>query len=106
MAATTDTTYEEAKRCPKCGNPGEETTTARGPHGSTVHTFTCRTELCRWYNTGWVVQVNADGSIPLRGAGEKDFPDLTPGQEAMARAMIEQIEEEGKRDTGPGTYYR
>lgn len=58
-------TFEDAKRCPKCDKPGRiHQEFPRGPH--TVYTIMCETELCLWYNTTWVVQVNADGSIPNR----------------------------------------
>jgi hypothetical protein len=62
------TTYEEAKLCPKCGKPGEVTRdlpAGRGlPKGTRVHEITCRTKLCPWEDTPWMVQVNPDGSIP------------------------------------------
>lgn len=65
-------TWEEASRCPRCGQPGEDTKqqvvrNVRMPRGGqrpTMHQLTCRNELCLWYNTHWMVQVNADGSIP------------------------------------------
>jgi hypothetical protein len=64
-----DTTFEEAKKCPKCGKPGEDAGVRRAPgnlgsQGVTLHTIFCRTELCRWYNTPYYIQVNADGSVP------------------------------------------
>lgn len=63
MAATT---FEEAKVCPKCGQPGEDVRNvpAKGIRGARVHTIYCRKDGCKWYNTCWFVQVNKDGSIP------------------------------------------
>jgi hypothetical protein len=52
---------------------------------------------CRWFETGWVVQVNPDGTVPERKPGEKEFPKLTPGAEAMARMSLEQVEEQIRR---------
>jgi hypothetical protein len=57
--------FEEAKLCPKCGNAGD--VGARRPSdlpGVDVITITCRTATCRWYDTGWLVSINPDGSIP------------------------------------------
>jgi hypothetical protein len=61
------TTFEAAKLCPKCGKPGEETMARpvpNMPRGTRVVTVYCRTVLCPWENTPWMVQVNPDGSIP------------------------------------------
>jgi hypothetical protein len=61
------TTFEQAKLCPICGRAGADRATipAQGlPRGTTVHTIYCVTELCEWYNTPWMVQVNPDGSVP------------------------------------------
>jgi hypothetical protein len=78
------TTHEEARSCPICGEYGELQTTTPGPRfGSKVNIYLCMNELCRWYNTGWVVQINADGSIPNRKKGMKDFPDLKMPDDAM-----------------------
>lgn len=63
-----DTTLEEASRCPKCTNPGEYTgertlESVRG--GAKAKEFTCRNERCKWYNQVCsVVQVNPNGTIP------------------------------------------
>jgi hypothetical protein len=68
-----DTTWEEAIKCPRCGHAGQETSTARvmgrlgrGGRGATIHLITCRTPGCKWENTKYMVQVNADGSIPTQ----------------------------------------
>lgn len=83
------TTVEEAGRCPKCTFPGEHRNSRPGKHGSTVRSYYCANNRCSWYDTAWIVQVNADGSIPERATGSKDFPTLTPHEEAMARRVIE-----------------
>jgi hypothetical protein len=89
-------TWEEASKCPKCGEPGEETNRSAAvvsgrPTGSVI-TLTCRNERCQWLNTSWIVQVDRNGTIPERqGGGDKQFPNLTPGQEAMARRMLEDV---------------
>jgi hypothetical protein len=59
------TTFEEAKKCPRCATPGEDRKTQSAAiRGATVHHIYCVNENCKWYNTPWLVQVNADGSIP------------------------------------------
>src|SRR5688500_8316914 len=91
---------EEASRCPKCERPGKPAGNKRMPNGSKVFSFLCETELCRWYNTGWVVQVMADGSIPIRSAGQKDYPSR-PYDERRAQAVIDQIQREAQRGEVP-----
>lgn len=62
-----ETTFEEAKRCPKCKEPGEDRIQrpVHGlPRGTMAHTIYCVKEGCEWYNTCWIIQVNPDGSIP------------------------------------------
>lgn len=104
------TTFEEARDCPKCGRPGEDTAQARvfsqnRQEMVTVHTIYCRTPLCPWENTCWVVQVNADGSLPQPGAnlGDKQYPKLSPESETRVR---EALEEQLRRETEPGTELR
>lgn len=96
-------TLEEASHCPRCSQAGTEVLTSRGPRGSIIHVFNCMNQLCRWFETGWTVQTNADGTVPERTAGDKEFPALTPGQEAMANRYLEEIEQADLRDTGPGS---
>jgi hypothetical protein len=95
-----DTTFEEAKRCPKCGNPGQEKLVTPQRDGSRVHNFTCVTELCRWYDTGWVVQVMADGSIPIRQPGVKDHPAPSGWIKEIAERQLDTLRaaEEGDKD--------
>lgn len=71
-----DSTLDEARRCFKCEELGELTKTMPGPRGRyTVHVYTCKNERCKIYNdTIRVVQVNRDGSIPMRSRGAKEFP--------------------------------
>ncbi len=58
-------TLEEAGKCPRCQKPGEQGAPQPSAEpGVRVIPFTCRTEGCRWFNTGWIVQLNPDGSIP------------------------------------------
>ena len=87
---------DEAKRCPKCQQPGEQQAgyelVKEGRHrGAKVHTFICQNEDCVWYKTGWVLQINPDGSIPVRKKGQKEHPEMNEFQKAMARRELEQL---------------
>lgn len=85
-----DTTFEEAKRCPKCDAPGEPISTHPGPKASEFHVYECPTEICVWFGTRWVVQIMADGQIPQynRARVDKNFKPLTPTQETKARDQL------------------
>lgn len=87
-----DTTYEEAARCPRCEQPGQEV--AAGTHqmkgGSELRTIYCRNPRCSWCDTPWVVQVNPDGTVPPptvdRQKSFQKLPDRTDAvQESMQR---------------------
>jgi hypothetical protein len=90
-----ETTLEEASRCPKCGTPGRLDKTDRNhPRpGSSTYTYVCENELCLARGRGWIVQVNADGSIPIRKPGQKQFPALDEYQQALARRNIEDVQQ-------------
>lgn len=60
----TESKLEEASRCPKCQNPGNFVLSKPGPQRSTVQFYECTSSLCPWYQTRWIVQVRADGTIP------------------------------------------
>ena len=95
IAVIDQTAYEEATRCPRCKHPGKVTAIKPAPNG-TAHVVDCQTATCEWYDTSWVVQVRPDGTIPDRtkdaNLGPKLYPAYTPGQEAMARRIIEDIQ--------------
>ncbi len=86
-----------ASRCPICSEPGDWRNTRGGPKGSSVRNYFCVNARCRWFDTSWIVQVSADGTIPERKAGQKDFAKLTPGEESMARMVIEDALQAEKR---------
>jgi hypothetical protein len=91
------TSWDEARRCPKCKEPGRDARRSRGPKRSTVHLVVCENKRCSWYDTTWVVQVMADGSIPIRKPGLPEYPSLSGSQEAMARRVLEDLEFERTR---------
>jgi len=91
------TTYEEARQCPKCHQYGVHAQTDSGPRGSKIETYVCDNEICLWYQTGWVVQVNRDGSIPNRTEGPKEFPMLSDTHRQAHEDYLERLAaEDGK----------
>jgi hypothetical protein len=63
------TTYEEAKRCPKCAQPGDEVAdeSIKAPgltRGARLKHVMCMNSRCKWYKTSYYIQVNPDGTIP------------------------------------------
>jgi hypothetical protein len=99
--------YEEAKKCPRCGMPGEVTGRMPAPNtlpGTQLHTITCRNEGCRWYSTSWIIQVNPDGSIPPPQAHRKGsgvFSGLRPNGDEE-RAILASLEKQVAQETKPG----
>lgn len=72
-----DTTFDEARRCPRCEELGNTESSRPGPQGSKINVIRCLNNRCRWYDTTYIVQVNADGSIPKPTTNRhKDFPEL------------------------------
>lgn len=102
------TTYEEAKLCPRCGMPGEEVSQVPSPKRSIVHVIYCRNSECKWFNTSWLVQVNADGSIPTAEhqlTERKKFPAL-PSHEAGAERIMEALRLDKEAQTRKGAELR
>jgi hypothetical protein len=109
-----DSKYEEAKRCPKCGLPGEVVSTlpSRDSRGRPckVETIKCQnysldgsTALCTWSGTTWIVQINQDGSIPDPNSspGPKQF-EFNSTHETMGRHYLESLQD----DTDPDAEMR
>ena len=86
-----DHTYEEATRCPKCEEPGNARSKVPQGGGTTLHTVYCENTRCEWFNTPWLVQVNADGSVPAprdhTGSAKVYKPNA--GDEELARRVLE-----------------
>lgn len=97
------TSYEEALRCPRCDMRGDhvekEDKPSRSIRGATILTVYCRNSRCRWHNTSWTIQKNADGTIPPPLLNrEKRFPEV-PGS---GKKMIEALEEQVRLETQHG----
>ena len=87
-----DSTYESAKRCPKCEEPGADIGSVKGPHGSRLHTIQCKNKRCSWYETNYTVQVNADGTIPEPTLDRpKSFPALPKRSDEDVDRQMQQL---------------
>ena len=103
------TTFEEAKLCPKCGRTGEDRAQipaprdAKLPRGTKIHFIYCVTELCRWFNTPWQVQVNPDGSIPAprNHSGEHKVYANIEGHDDMALALAKNLKQQFEDEQDP-----
>ena len=97
------TSWEEAKLCPKCERPGEDRKQTPGEGTSKIHHIFCVTKLCPWFGTPWFVQVNADGSIPPKqdpSTFQKQYPKLSAETETRITEGIErQLKAETERQT-------
>lgn len=85
-------TFEEARRCPKCDKPGEDMGGRPSQRrGTKVHTIFCRTELCSWYNTSWLVSVNEDGTVPdaYSQVGPKQYHKVSQETETRINEALE-----------------
>jgi hypothetical protein len=57
--------YEEARKCPKCEEPGEEgAVKPLDRRRGKLQQLWCRNPQCKWYNTSYTVQIRPDGSVP------------------------------------------
>lgn len=86
----TETTFEQAKRCPKCEQPGQIVAERRQRDGSVLNTVMCKNTRCRWLNTTYIVQVNADGTIPITIDRPKSFTKL-PDRTEEVQAQMENL---------------
>jgi hypothetical protein len=109
MTDSVESTYEEATRCPKCGNPGNVRIKAPAPRaanlpiGTTIHTVYCEHELCPWYETCWMVQVNKDGSVPppKNHRGSAKIYQGFENHDQMARDINAAMELQRQREVSP-----
>jgi hypothetical protein len=99
----TDTTYDAARRCSKCGELGE--LTKKEPFkarygdrrnvtsGAQLHTIVCMNERCKWYETVCrLIQVNPDGTIPTPVAKrDKMFPKIPDLTQQVNDSLARQL---------------
>jgi hypothetical protein len=104
-----ETTFEEAKKCPKCGLPGEDSSTQPVVSRdlkmgrAAAHTIYCRNDKCSWLNTAWIVQVNPDGTVPVADYSKtqpKQFP--MPVIDEVERRVVDAVERQLAQETKSG----
>lgn len=90
-------TWEEAIRCPRCDVPGRDNGGLKNVRsGVTTHSITCMNERCSWFETNWAVQVQADGTIPIREMPERQpkvFPKIAGMSPEKAAKIVRQIDD-------------
>lgn len=90
----TDTSYDQARRCPICDVLGVDSSQRQGPHGSRLHVIRCANSRCRWYNTTYIVQVNSDGSVAKAELDrDKFFPKMPDRTDAVNENMQRLLEQ-------------
>lgn len=125
MSEPTQTTYEEATRCPSCEWPGRLINKRRAKSqdalpGTMVELFECRNDRCGNFvgaellpngetipadRNRWFVQINPNGTVPPKGSGAtgpKAFEAANPHTEASVRARdrIRLLAAQDEMDTG------
>ena len=97
---TTDPIYEEARRCPKCTEPGEKfrqqpAILPNGVRNGIIHFFRCANKRCAKFGDvsyNWLCQVDATGHVPvLDKSRDKDFPDLPNWLKQKGSDAIEEV---------------
>lgn len=91
-----DPTYDEAQKCPQCRTRGQKIVrNAAGGHtrpGTVVETWQCDNVTCEdeLGTRRWIIQVNPDGSVPIRAPkGPKQF-ELDKQALDWGKAQVEQ----------------
>jgi hypothetical protein len=106
--ADTDPTYEKAKRCYRCEVPGELMSKSRQQRPRrgmcTIEIYKCQNNRCRGFERTWPVQVNDDGSIPVRPKAtpnNKEFP-MPKGLITLGESYTEHVLREIRQgESGP-----
>ena len=106
-----DTTFTEAKRCPKCEVPGEDRRQSKAPQGATrgamLHYIFCMNERCEWFDTCWIVQVNPDGSVPPKAnhTGQPKVYEGFEGHDKQARDIRAALEADKRHQQSSGGHF-
>lgn len=84
-------TLDEASRCPICSQPGRQTASSSGSKGSKLYNYLCMNTECRWFDTGWLVQLDRNGDVYERPKGQKEFAPIPEAQQRLIEAQLEQL---------------
>lgn len=92
-----DTTLDEARRCPTCGELGQAVGVRpmESMRQGKLHVFRCQNTRCMKHDRDWLVQVRPDGTIPEPSKNrEKSFPEdrgVARGRIDKARASVDRL---------------
>lgn len=90
-----DSTFDAARRCPKCEELGHLTESKSIARGNKLHTVICRNERCRWFNTAYVVETNEKGEVaPPRTRMNKTYPVIPDLTERVRAQLDRQVQQE------------
>jgi hypothetical protein len=98
VSGPVQTTLEEARRCPRCDEPGQKgeeralDRTSGATRGARLFMFYCRNGRCRWYNTSWGVQVNPDGTVPPPTTSRDKFFRPLPDDGGRTAESLEEMQ--------------
>lgn len=69
-----------------------------------VHLVYCENDLCPWYDTCWMVQVNADGSVPppTDHTGAPKIYERFEGHDQVAEQIRQSIRRQQRIETEGG----
>ena len=97
------TTWDEASKCPRDGAyTGIVKTRKTIPGQGQLVELQCPEDHCPFHETGWIVQVRPDGTIPDKAeVREKQFP-KTSSSETRRRAALDLLEEQVQRELRQG----
>lgn len=109
MVESVQTTLEEARRCPKCEDPGADAGAMAVPpgpgvtRGAKLLKFTCDNIRCKWYGEIWMVQVNPDGTIPPPTTTRRNSLRALPDDGGRTRQRL--LDQIALETTGGGEIY-
>ena len=86
-------TFEDRIKCPQCGITGDpQPVEIRSD--ATVYQVFCVTKLCRWYDTTWLVERNADGTVPPITDHRNQTPRyiVSKADEERAKRLLENLQ--------------
>ena len=89
-------TWDQAIKCPKCDQPGRDTGHVSDASGAKLYSIMCENAACVWFETNWAIQVQSDGTIPIREHPERQpkvFPKMPGMTPERAAKQVEAIQD-------------